>query len=77
MAQNPRLWNVAGIQGDDRLVFMDLYQRLSKAQWCELFFHLYINTHGQGEIILAADDIQERIKVIEEYCAATGPLGKI
>ena len=77
MVLEPRLWASCGVTQDDRIIVMDLVNRLSKAQWVELYFHLAQQYHGQSTSVPEiVDDINERREIIEQYCKAMGPLGK-
>ncbi len=77
MPNEPRLWPIAGVQGDDKLIALHLFKRITKAQWCELFYHIYVQTQGDPQAHLIADDINERLEVIESHCKSAGPLAHL
>lgn len=67
MAKPLRLGSIVMMSAEDWIIVNDLYANTSKAEWCELFFHLYQEWAGQCAPTFIVDDVRERLEVIASH----------
>ena len=56
--KRPRLPIIAGVTADDNMIAQDQFDHITKTQLCELYYHLYQDTHGQVAGTFIVEDIR-------------------